>query len=111
MARTAAHRTTDPGTTRPWRSSVVHTLRRTRAEQRAAAREGRRARPQPVTRQVAVYALERMNRDASVRTAAAHLERRARQALRRRLGELARYGADAVEVEPARHRHSVLWRS
>jgi hypothetical protein len=36
-------------------------------------------------------------------------ERRARQALRRRLGLVRAWPALDVEVEPARHRHSARW--
>jgi hypothetical protein len=89
-----------------------------------AGREGRRPRPQRRRHSVRVYSYARYAvRSRSVSREAAQDERRARQALRTRLGALHRQlavlgcgkeGARAavdVDVVPARHRHNAVWQA
>ncbi|MCX4986359.1 hypothetical protein [Streptomyces sp. NBC_00572] len=69
---------------------------------------------------MALYRWPRFNRDTGVADRSAQEERRARQYLRNGIGALLRTlntpegvldaeAADAVDIAPARHRHSSLW--
>ncbi|MFB7358322.1 hypothetical protein [Streptomyces gardneri] len=116
MARTAHHssaarrRSTNdwlPG--QPWRSVVLYDLR-----------YGSPGPPRLIRRAVNVYSLPRHHQDRTVAHWATQEERRARQRLRSRVGVLLRLvnspagaldleAADAVDIPPARHRHSGVW--
>ncbi|MFJ7127421.1 hypothetical protein [Streptomyces sp. NPDC098101] len=127
MARTAHHPSLArrrssvdwlPG--EPFHSVVLYDLRYGAGEFAEAVREARRPRPRLVRRAVAVYSLPRHRWDKTVAHWAAEQERRARQLLRRRVGTVLGLvntpggaldpdAADAVDVPPARHRHSGVW--
>ncbi|WP_240449822.1 hypothetical protein [Streptomyces sp. S1] len=124
MARTAHHpslarRRSSPDRLKgePFHAVVLHDLRYGAGELAAAVREGRRARPRPVRRAVAVHSLPRHQWDKTVAHWAAEQERRTRQLLRKRVGTVLGLvnapggvldpdAADAVDIPPARHRHS-----
>ncbi|MEV4612607.1 hypothetical protein AB0K43_08400 [Kitasatospora sp. NPDC049258] len=95
---------------RPWRAVLVRELRYSSERLRAAALEGRRPVPQAVRRSVAVYHFARSDpRGSSVAALARVEERRARQAVRRRLGLLRTGLVSDFAIEPGRHRHSARW--
>ncbi|ALO10164.1 hypothetical protein AQF52_4570 [Streptomyces venezuelae] len=116
MARTAHHASPArrrgaeewlPG--QPWQSVVLYDLR-----------YGSPGPPRLIRRAVNVYSLPRHHQDRTVAHWAAQEERRARQRLRSRAGVLLRLvnspagaldldAADAVDIPPARHRHSGVW--
>ncbi|MEU2654426.1 hypothetical protein ABZ615_03800 [Streptomyces sp. NPDC007325] len=130
MTRTAhhlslrRHDTWDTPGGGPWRTVVLHDLRYSARALTDARRAGRRPRPTPVRRHVAVYATPRFQHD-DLTFETNLLERRARQALRARLtaarrladapgprpGPLDPDAAGTVDIPPARHRRSALWLS
>ncbi|MGA5220886.1 hypothetical protein ACPCAE_33120 [Streptomyces cinereoruber] len=99
---------------------MLHDLRYGAGDLAEAVRASRRPHPRPVRRAVAVYSLPRHHWDKTVAHWAAEQERRARQRLRERVGRVLRLvntpdgtldlaAAEAVDVPPARHRHSGVW--
>ncbi|MEU7255638.1 hypothetical protein AB0B21_07495 [Streptomyces rimosus] len=99
---------------------VLHDLRYSARTLTEAARESRRPRPRRVRRTVVIHSFPRYQRDRSVARWSAQEERRARQRLRRQVGnllglvnsvsgELALDAVDTVDVPPARHRRGALW--
>ncbi|WP_318211523.1 hypothetical protein [Streptomyces sp. SJL17-1] len=104
----------------PWCSLVLYDLRLSTACLTEAVRECGRPRPQAIRRTVSVHRWPRFSQDRTVARWSEKEERTARTRLRTQAGLLLRLvnspdgtldmrAADAVDIEPARHRRSGLW--
>ncbi|MFE3113146.1 hypothetical protein ACFXKJ_30855 [Kitasatospora indigofera] len=101
------------GGERPWRRSVLRTLRYSAARLDRARAEGRRPHPERIRLSLEIHCYGNAFRDSAWTGRFGNLaERGARQATRLRLREILLLAAfEDAEVEPTRHRHGVLWDS